>query len=466
MLGRIVNDHTSMKTRFQRRLVGLVAAMVLMGLGIAFLTIRAHRQTSDLRNQLSQVVSESFRTADQFRVLLRQLNNSLYYYGQSNITVNLPAFGQASHELDVWIDQQKPKLTTEKEKAIMRQIDEAYDGYRRTANELLAHLQAMGKGTATVDHYTTVQKESQHLFDLVEELARAHLTSRDRLLSQANHALTQMRILVLSSLGLLFLFALALGVVIYRDMIMPLRVKLVESESLRERQEKLASLGVLAAGVAHEIRNPLTAIKAALFIQQKKFQPGSQEAADAKVIDREIFRLERIVNDFLLFARPSESHLAQMTADASLREVQALLAPQLAKASIQLVVEDAPPLPVTADEEQIKQVLINLVRNAADAIGENGVVKLRGRSGEKIIDGKKIRVAILEVEDNGKGIPLEVQKRLFDPFFTTKETGTGLGLSIAARIVHGHGGLLEYQTAPGLGTTFSIVLPLAGKDSP
>jgi signal transduction histidine kinase len=440
--------------------------MVLMGLGIAFLTTRAQRQTSDLRKQLSQVESESFRTADQFRVLLRQLNNSLYHYGRSNIAVNLPAFGQASHELDLWIDEQKPKLATEKEKAIMHQIDGAYDGYRRTADELLAHLQAIGEVTATVDHYTAVQRESQHLFDLVEELARAHLASRDQLLSQANHALTEMRLLVLSSLGLLFLFASALGVVIYRDMIVPLRVKLVESESLRERQEKLASLGVLAAGVAHEIRNPLTAIKAALFIQQKKFQAGSQEASDAKVIDREILRLERIVNDFLLFARPSDSHLAPMTADAPLREVQTLLAPQLAKASIQLVLENAPPLRLTADAEQIKQVLINLVQNAADAIGGNGVVKLCGRSGKKIIDGKETPVAILEVEDNGKGIPLEVQKRLFDPFFTTKETGTGLGLSIAARIVHSHGGLLEYQTAPGLGTTFSIVLPLAVGNSP
>ncbi|MBC8125741.1 MAG: hypothetical protein H8M99_01150, partial [Gloeobacteraceae cyanobacterium ES-bin-144] len=365
------------------------------------------------------------------------MNYSLYHYGRSNVAADVPAFRKASDELDRWIDEQKPKLVTEKEKAIMQQIAGAYDGYRRTATELLAHLEAIGLRTATVDRYTAVQSESLHLFDLVEELARAHLHSRDQLLSQANHALTQMRTLVLSSLGLLFLFALALSVVIYRDMIVPLRVKLVESESLRERQEKFASLGVLAAGVAHEIRNPLTAIKAALFIQQKRFQPGSQEASDSKVIDREILRLERIVNDFLLFARPSDSHLAPMTADAPLREVHALLSPQLAKANIQLVLEDAPSLPLTADEEQIKQVLINLVRNAADAIGENGVVKLRGCSGEKIIDGKETRVAILEVEDNGNGIPQNVLEKILQPFFTTKPPGqgTGLGLSLSYDIV-------------------------------
>ncbi len=466
MLGRTVSNHTIMKTRFQRRLAGLVAAMVLMGLGLAFLTVRSQRQSGELRKQLSLVQSESFRIADQFRDLLRQLNNSLYHYGRSNIPADVAAFGKASHELDLWIDVQKPKLATDREQGIMQQIDVAYDDYLRTAKELLAHLQAIGDRAATVDDFNGLRNESQRLFDLVERLARAHLDSKDQLLSRANHAVAQMGTLMLSSLGLLFLIALALGVVIYRDMIVPLRVKLVESESLRERQEKLASLGVLAAGVAHEIRNPLTAIKAALFIQQKKFQPGSQEAADARVIDREILRLERIVNDFLLYARPSDRQLAPLTADAPLREVHALLAPQLAKAGIQLVLEDAPPLRTTADEEQIKQVLINLVQNAAEAIGQNGVVKLRGRPGKKIIDGKETRVVILEVEDSGKGIPLDVQKRLFDPFFTTKETGTGLGLSIAARIIHSHSGLLEYQTAPGLGTTFSIVLPLAVNDSP
>jgi len=260
-------------------------------------------------------------------------------------------------------------------------------------------------------------------------------------------------------LGLLFLLALAMGVVVYRDLILPMRVKLVESESLRDRQEKLASLGVLAAGVAHEVRNPLTAIKGVLFLQQKELSPGSKQYADTKVVEREILRLERIVNDFLRFARPGDCKLEPMTADTPLREVQGLLAPELARAGTQLILADVRPLPVKADGEQLKQVLINLVRNAAEAIDHNGVVKLRTRLDRRPLAGQDRRVVILEVEDNGKGISAETEKRLFDPFFTTKDTGTGLGLSIAGRIVHDHGGILEYQTAPGLGTTFGIVLP-------
>jgi signal transduction histidine kinase len=119
---------------------------------------------------------------------------------------------------------------------------------------------------------------------------------------------------------------------------------------------------------------------------------------------------------------------------------------------------------VRADNQQIKQVLINLIQNSADSIGRDGVITLRvsGQSGSarKASDG----TVVMEVADTGKGIPPEVQKRLFDPFFTTKEGGTGLGLPIAARIVEKHGGKLLYQTAHNRGTTFRVVLPQTGKN--
>ena len=460
MLGGIVASHMNIKIRVHRRLLTLVAGITLTGLGIAYLTVKSQWQAGELRTQLSQTDSESFRIADQFENLLRRLNESLYHYGREQTPPEIATFTKASHELDLWIDTQKPKLTTAQEQAIMEQIDAAYDDYLRAAKKLLVRLDGIGAAGATMDEYASLRRESQRLFDLGQSLSRAHLLSRDSVVTKANHTISELRVLVLVSLGLLFVFAMALGGVIYRDMIVPLRRKLVESESLRERQEKLASLGVLAAGVAHEIRNPLTAIKAALFIQQKKFQPNTQEATDAKIIDREILRLERIVNEFLLFARPSESRPVPFTADVLLREVHALLAPQLAKEGILLVLAALSPLPITADMDQIKQVLINLVRNSAEAIAKDGTVTLRMLATRKYLNQKETAVVILEVEDNGKGIPAAVQKRLFDPFFTTKETGTGLGLSIAARIVQSHGGLLEYQTVPGLGTTFTIVLPV------
>ena len=248
-----------------------------------------------------------------------------------------------------------------------------------------------------------------------------------------------------------------LAVVVYRELIAPLRVKLVESQALVERQEKLASLGLLAAGVAHEIRNPLTAIKAWLFLQQKHLQPGTPEHTDTEVIANEVSRLERIVKDVLLLARPDEPKLMPVAAEEPLRQVQALLKPQLEKTGIRLACADCVSARVQIDAQQIQQVLINLIQNAADSIGRDGDITLRARLGTPGSPSGSTEVVILEVADTGKGIPPDVQKRLFDPFFTTKDSGTGLGLSIAARIVEKHGGALQYQTQPNRGTTFGIV---------
>jgi signal transduction histidine kinase len=225
------------------------------------------------------------------------------------------------------------------------------------------------------------------------------------------------------------------------------------------RSEKLASLGMLAAGVAHEIRNPLTAIKAAIFLQLKKAPPGSPDRADLDLVSGEISRLEHIVRDFLQFARPAEPRLMTTRTDQPLRQVQTLMAPQLAGASIALILEPSPAACIRIDPEQIEQVLINLVQNAAEAIGHDGTITLRARRDTRPLAGSVTEVVVLEVSDTGPGIPPEVEKRLFDPFFSTKRGGTGLGLSIGARLVEQHGGVMQYQTQPNRGTTFGIVLP-------
>lgn len=450
-----------MNPSIRLRLIALVVGIALMGAFIGLITLHSQRRAEELRTRLNRVDSESFRIADEFRDFLRQLNGSLYRYGSDHKQADLENFTKASDDLNRWIDDQKPKLTTEQERALLQQIDTAYDDYLRAAAELQDHLKSAGQQSAAMSDYSDLMKVSQGLFDLGQSLAKAHFASRGQVLAAAGGTIDQLRVLVLVSLAGLFLFGIALAWVVYRDMIAPLETKLVESQTLLERQEKLASLGMLAAGIAHEIRNPLTAIKAALFIQQKSLQPGTQEFSDAKVVEREILRLERIVNDFLLFARPTDPELMTMSAIAPLREVQALLEQQLAASHIQLTLENSPALVIRADSAQIKQVLINLVQNAADAIGKNGVVKLRARRDRKRIDNVDKDVVILEVSDNGKGIPAEVQKRLFDPFFTTKDTGTGLGLSIAAGIVRKHGGTLQYQTQVDYGTTFGIILPEA-----
>jgi len=447
------------KAKFRLAALGLAAG--LMGVLIALATILSQRQAGELRLQLHIVDSESAGISEHFKDSLREVNNIRWRYTMDRDPAVWQQFLGASHDLDAWLDQQAHKLTTSREKELLPQVKAAYVDYLDASRQMYLRDPTNRTPTDVLADFRSSRAQSQHLFDLGQALGRAHYDSRNEVLARADAILGQLRQSVLALVALLFLFGVALALLAYRDWIVPLNVRLVETQSLAERHEKLASLGMLAAGVAHEIRNPLTAIKAAVFIQQKKFLPGSPEAADAALVQREILRLERIVTEFLQFARPSEPELASMSSHQPLQEVQALLGPALAKNNIQLLLEDSTPLPVKVDGEQMKQVLINLVQNAADSIGRDGAITLRSRPDRKSLGQRETDVVILEVADTGVGIAPEVEKRLFDPFFTTKSEGTGLGLSIAACIVQKHGGALQYQTQVNHGTTFGIILPRA-----
>ncbi len=423
----------------------------------------AWRRGGELRDRLTAVQLASFQIADHFEQSILELNNLVLRYGVYHSTNDWKHFGVASENLDHWIDDQRDALRTEKEKHILDLINTNYDFYVAAARTIEANVRTNVKSSLPLVEFADFETKSSGLLKLGFQLADAHRESMDSFLAASNKALSYLRFLLVTALGFLLLAAGGLAIVVYGELIAPLRIKLVQNQALMERQEKLASLGMLAAGVAHEIRNPLTAIKAWLFIQRKQLHPGTPEYADAEIISNEITHLERIVKDVLLFAKPSEPHLAEVEAVAILRQVSSLLSPQLQKTKIRLSVQDTVDAKIRVDPHQIQQVLINLIQNAVESIGHTGTVTLRVRTGVRRLAQNHENVVILEVIDTGKGIPPEVEKRLFDPFFSTKEAGTGLGLSIAARIVQKHGGALQYQTQVDHGTTFGIVLPRAGK---
>ncbi len=434
-----------------RRLRLLAIALILLAVLICSSAFLSWRGIDYMGRRFYLNQTASFQIADQLQSEVLKLNSHLVTYRASHHPEDWRGFEEDSQRLNAWIAQQKITLTTPKEKALLEEIQTAFDGYmvaaRRTDSPLL-------------DQFADVRAAEAQLIRLGLQLTFAHRETLHGPVAETESSLTRLQAMILAAQLTVVLLAAWAAVVTYREMIAPLRVELIESEAHVARNEKLASLGVLAAGVAHEIRNPLTAIKARLFTQQKALTPGSRERMDAEFIGREIDRLEKIVSDFLRFARPAEPERAPLSPADLLREVRELMAPQLRESSIDLVVEDAVETRIPADAEQLKQVLINLVQNAADALADHGTIKLRAVENRITLGARTRDVVVIEVEDNGPGIPPDAQEHLFDPFFTTKPSGTGLGLSIAARIVEKHGGALRFQTGANRGTTFGIVLPV------
>lgn len=230
-----------------------------------------------------------------------------------------------------------------------------------------------------------------------------------------------------------------------------------ELETIAYNAEKLASVGKLAASIAHEIRNPLTALKVRLFSIQRAV--GSSPALDEKfrVVSEEIDRLEGVVRNFLEFSRPPAPKLLPTDVQMLLERTLALFGHRFSETGTELTsaIESGLP-PVVADSEQIRQVLMNLLANAHEAVGNRGWVRISA-SADALAEGKK--AVIIRVADSGGGVPLAAQSRLFEPFFSTKPDGTGLGLSISARIAERHGGKLIMEKTGSAGTTFALVLP-------
>ena len=443
------------------RLYGFAPAIVLLAGLVGWAGHSAWRQLKQLRKNFGAVQSESFHLAEHVEASILTLSETVLRFDLRKDPVDKDHFHKENEELKRWI--RKSSVTTPRELELLDQIEVALEAYSTRTTKLLEERAQAGSVPSPKEVLERVENKAQVL-DLCAKLKAVERAALNQFVEDSHEALGGLQRLLMTLVALVLILGFTATSLIYRVKIAPLRAQLVESRAIIERQEKLASLGTLAAGVAHEIRNPLTAINVRLHSLKRTLVPGSSEHEDATVIDQEIQRLDRIVRDVLHFARPAEPRPVTITAGSLFSRVRGLLDSQLEKASIRLNLASSPPLRIRVDPQQIEQVLINLIQNAAESIGRDGTITLRTRSTLMPLAGHATPVVILEVIDTGKGIPLKVQERLFDPFFTTKEAGTGLGLSIAARIVEKHGGAIQYQTEVDRGTTFGIVLPRVEKN--
>lgn len=232
-----------------------------------------------------------------------------------------------------------------------------------------------------------------------------------------------------------------------------------KSEEIMRRMDRLSSLGRLSAGIAHEIRNPLSGIKLNLQMLGKRMKPDPQSMEKINDSLEGIGRINNLVKSILSFARPAAPKFRRDSLHRVLKDTIGILESQIKRRKIELSMELPPDDPeISFDENQVRQVFLNLLLNAGDAMPNGGNIRITG----SLDANAASRPALFRLlfSDNGCGIPPEFLPKIFDPFFTTKPEGTGLGLSIVHKILEQHGGLVEVESSVGVGTVFKLTFPV------
>ena len=404
--------------------------------------------------------SENMSLAAECKAAFLDLHGKRLHYEISRDPADRVQFETAAADLARWFDERSRDAALPETRAIWTELAVEYARYRTNATGLLAKLIPGERQRPTDDMLDLVEDSKRRFMVLDTRLASANRDAFDSLVARLRQQMDWLWMALYFVMALLLVCVAALAAVVYRDWIAPLRRTVAQSRAVLERQEKLNSLGLLAAGMAHEIRNPLNSIKARLFTQRRCLGAAPAAIEDNQFIETEIDRLEAILKDALQFARPTQPNTQRMRVTEVLNPLSELLRPALEKSAIQWRTDFAFDPELSLDPNQIKQAVLNLVNNSSQAIGRNGIITVRTRSAWLRRSRRRCAALAIEVQDTGNGISPEAQKRIFDPFFTTRDEGTGLGLPITARIVHSHHGIIECESQPGRGALFRILLPL------
>ena len=482
--------HSSLQTR----ILILLAALILTALAGGLVTVWHTDAVDSLLTDLIDKNVASFQAAEELEsALLRQKGYATYFFLNQDpdwlekLQENHLAF------LD-WLNRAKATAYSPAMSVHLKQIEDSYNGYAKARQEVLS-LYRQGQRQQGAELHWKIRGQFQDLYNLCgrykliheQKIAEAKIESRAKARLITNTALIIMPGIVL--LGLL------LGYVLFRQILTPIRKLVAEpnpannpERSLNEVQalsrkvhnlrenvdlaqsqlkrsqvslvqsEKLAMVGKLAASVAHSIRNPLTSVKMRLYSMRRHLELPPPQQEDLDVISEEIGNIDIIVRNFLEYSRPPKLKIQQVKPSAVVDLAITLLRPRLESFNVGVTVERRQSLPeIWADPDQLKEVLVNLMVNACEAMVKDGAIVITET--EDFLAGLG-RVVRIRIKDTGPGIPPSMLDKIFQPFFSSKEEGTGLGLSIAARIIEEHGGSINVKSRPGEGASFTIILPL------
>ncbi|MBM4284724.1 MAG: histidine kinase [Deltaproteobacteria bacterium] len=480
------------------RILLILAALVLTTLAGALVTMWHNEATDTLLTSLIDKNLASFQAAEELEAaLLRQKGFLTYFFLDGNPDW-LRQLAKYQESFEKWLQQAKTLAYTETMREILQEIEEHYRGYLESREQVIALYRRGAREEGARLHqevrrqYAAISALCQR-YKLIHEYTIARARSDSQVKARLINGLALAAIVGVAGLGVLLAYILvrqilspirrlASGAPMEGDQRFPDEVQALsrrvytlmedvdQAQSQLERSqetlvlsEKMALVGRLAAGVAHSIRNPLTSVKMRLYSLGRHlgFTPTQKE--DFEVISEEIRHIDSIVRDFLEFSRPPKLKMQRVRLADVVESAYQLLRYRLELYGVQVSFDlQEGDQEVLADPEQLKEVLVNLLMNACEAMLNGGRITIRQEEVEVDNHG---RAARLTVQDNGPGIPVSIQEKVFQPFFSTKEEGTGLGLSIARRIVVEHGGALTVQSREGEGTAFSITLPLTVRDS-
>lgn len=237
-----------------------------------------------------------------------------------------------------------------------------------------------------------------------------------------------------------------------------------ELEAAVRQADRLSTLGTLAAGLAHEVKNPLGGIKGAAQLLEQELEPDSDQREYTRIMIRETERIDHIIRELLELASPRGLKLSPVNLHRSLGDILQLQKHAARQQDITIVTHFDPSIPaIMADQEMLTRLFLNLILNAMDAAGKSGTLTVTSRVLSDYCmsqNERRSRMVAVEVRDDGPGIPQEDLENIWTPFFSTKSGGTGLGLTICHKIVAEHRGMIKVESAPGQGTRFTVLLPL------
>jgi two-component system sensor histidine kinase HydH len=428
------------------RKILLQVAGPTVGVGLLLLAVclvsawQINRLQANMAHLLTRNVA-SLAAAQELEIQLRRLRFYSFIYLLDPVPERLGPIEDAQGKFKDALDQARTAAATDEDRALLQQIEDGYNAYRDEMEQLRASAHP---GEAALDVRQLVDAHPlRRAAEPCEELVRVNRESMARTSAESERISDRLSLTMLllglggPAGGLLSGYGIARGL-----------------SRAFSRSEQLAAVGQLAAGVAHEVRNPLTSIKMLVEAALRRPDTKSLTRDDLEVIHGEIRRLESKVQGFLDFARPPRLDRAPCDLRAAVAQSAELVRARARQQGVTLDVK-MPDAALTADVDrgQICTVLVNLFLNALDAMPGGGRLEVRAEAaGDR---------AVLRVADTGPGIAAAVAGRLFSPFVSTKPTGTGLGLSISCRILEEHGGDIRAGNRPEGGAAFTVTLPLA-----